>query len=529
LKSLAFWLILTFFAYRMRCLSPLTMGLSLVALFAFFPVPHAFVVRSWVRMLRPRSLAVTELASSNVTDDAPMPLPLLDEDLGTATGWWQQGDLGSVIQKMARTRNAKIRLAAMMYYPQHHAAEEGILRLEPRKCDQDDAPGALRLGDQRMIDLGTLGYLGLTNSERYRRAIVEALDKYGATFCISPQWMRDPFALETTHLVETVFGRPAILAKSCSIATFHFFSSVIKYDPHVAVIIDADAHESLRDQATSLAQVEHSSVMRGMFDYQELEELVTKMKNLSGAKTIWYVADGQVSLTGEQIPVRPLLELQKRHPELWVFCDDAHGAGWSGKGGIGHAPELVLQEADTNAEGFAEEANRWVIATSFSKGFAADGGALILPDQQTKEFVELFSPFSRAMCARLPTADLAMIHEAMKMSLDGTIDHLQAELHERINYLHTAYRRHLKHLMDIPLEISCRPVLHIPLDMELDEVIRLVKELHNRGIFVAPTGPPAAAGLGLRLTVQPTTTHNDIDTFFTTIAELLERSVGKNT
>ena len=138
-----------------------------------------------------------------------------------------------------------IRFESMMRKQLLSAAERGVTQIQ---CDYDDS-NERTLNNQPMLDLGTLGSLGLSTSERYQKAIIESIQKYGTvSFPTSSQWIRHPFWVETTQRVEEVFERPVVLTRSTGLANMAFFSSFIRMDPNGTggIIMDKDAHASLR-------------------------------------------------------------------------------------------------------------------------------------------------------------------------------------------------------------------------------------------------------------------------------------------
>jgi len=312
-----------------------------------------------------------------------------------------------------------------------------------------------------------------------------------------------------------------------------FFSTFVRNDPNKKaggggggqVILDNDAHASLRDVGVAIGGVKPTATLRKTFDVHELEQHMEKIIAESSSKdeqppTTWYVADGMVSITGEIMDVDSIFALQRKYPSLHVYCDDAHGSGWSGKGGIGLVPDKVIKEARTNEKGYGEEAKRWVFGVCFGKSFGADGGALILPTQDMKDLVHALSPFCTFTCTKFPISDLALVNEAMKMSLDGTIDELQTELLRKVNYLHTRARFYLSDFVDFRTTEET-PVLFVPIDRDMETFFSMVRTLHDEGFFVAPCAPPATSGFGVRITVRRDCSHADIDRLLLRLRELV--------
>jgi len=429
------------------------------------------------------------------------------------------------------------RLESMMRKTLLRAVERGVTQIQ---CEVDEQTREQTLNGMPMVDLGTLGSLGLSRSQRYKDAIVDAIYKYDTTtFPTSSQWIRHPLWVETTKRVERVFNRPVVLTRSTGLANMAFFSSFIRLDPRGTggIIMDKDAHASLRLCGSSIGGIETSATLKRTFDVDELETHVEKLtakngnsKDATSSSPIWYVLDGMVSITGEIPDVLSILKLQRKYPNLWIFCDDAHGTGWSGKKGRGYVTDQIIQEADTNANGYAAEAKRWIMSVCFGKSLGADGGALVLPNEDAKDFVHAMSPFCTFTCTKFPVADLALINEAMKMSLDGTIDQLQEELQTKVRYLHRRAREVLGEMVDFGGRSGGdnggfeTPVLFVPIDRPTETFFDIVETLQQEGIFVATCAPPATSGFGVRITVQRESSAEDIDRVLERIRDLLRET-----
>lgn len=435
---------------------------------------------------------------------------------------------------MKRSKNPVVRFSAMQRKPLLGALDAGVIQVQIEEEEKDTRT----FNEKPLLDMGRLGSLRLSDCDRYKRAISDAVARYGCTFPTSSQWIRHPFWVETTKKVEEAFGWNAVLTRSTGLANMAFFSTFVRNDPSKQgcnVILDKDAHASLRDVGASVGGVKPTATLQTTFDVKELEQHIEKLnerpttesKKNSTPGLTWYVADGMGSMTGEIMDVDGLFALQRKYPDLWVYCDDAHGSGWSGKDGIGLIPEAVIREAKTNDNGYAAEARRWVFGVCFGKSFGADGGALILPSPEMKDLVHALSPFCTFTCTKFPIADLALINEAMSMSLDGTMDDMQAELSKKVDYLHTRAKLYLTDLVDFPETSSLdeTPVLFVPIDRDVDTFFRIIRMLQDEGIFVATCAPPATSGLGVRITVKRENTHEEIDRVLLRLRELLGSTI----
>ena len=71
-------------------------------------------------------------------------------------------------------------------------------------------------------------------------------------------------------------------------------------------------------------------------------------------------------------PFDELARLLERHPQLWLYIDDAHGVSWSGTCGRGQALEQLGGH------------DRVIVTGSLNKSFAAAGGVLVFPDEEMR-------------------------------------------------------------------------------------------------------------------------------------------------
>src|SRR3954467_11031533 len=74
------------------------------------------------------------------------------------------------------------------------------------------------------------------------------------------------------------------------------------------------------------------------------------------------------------LPAAELDKVAARHENLWLYIDDGHAVSWTGRDGRGHALEHL-------APGTLA---RTVVAASLTKSFAAPGGAITFPNEETR-------------------------------------------------------------------------------------------------------------------------------------------------
>jgi len=115
---------------------------------------------------------------------------------------------------------------------------------------------------------------------------------------------------------------------------------------------------------------------------------------------------------GDTIPVAEVMDLLDRYPKFHLYVDDAHGMSWMGENGKG----FFLTKTKFHP--------RLVLCTSLGKGFGSGGGAIVCPDEQFKEKLEILgAPLMFTSPVAPPT--LGAIIESAKIHLSPEIDEKQ--------------------------------------------------------------------------------------------------------
>ena len=145
--------------------------------------------------------------------------------------------------------------------------------------------------------------------------------------------------------------------------------------PGDALILDHHVHHSVQT-AAKLAQIQGTSVE--LLPHNNMDRLDQRIRELSrGHRRIWYAADGLYSMNADYARIEDLNVLVEQHEQLWLYLDDAHSFSWTGRHGRGYALDRLSPAA----------AARTVVAGSLNKSFAAAGGALTFPDEETRRRV----------------------------------------------------------------------------------------------------------------------------------------------
>ncbi|KAB7530311.1 aminotransferase class I/II-fold pyridoxal phosphate-dependent enzyme [Flagellimonas olearia] len=336
---------------------------------------------------------------------------------------------------------------------------------------------------RELFHFGTTGYLGLEQDTRLKRAAMEAIDKYGTQFPLSKSYISNPLYEELEDHIKEMYGYPIIITKNSTLGHLGVIPSAV--DDGDVIILDHQVHWSVQNAAKML---KNRSVPIEMIRHNHLDMLEDKIKKYQYKKQhIWYMADGIYSMYGDYAPVKELLSLAEKYPQLRLYFDDVHGMSWVGRNGTGYVLDQ-LRELPENV----------LLFGTLSKTFGASGAVLACSNPQLYDKIKTFGgPLT--FSAQLEPASVAAAIASAKIHLSPGIYRLQDELRERIDYFNDCLR-----LTGLPLiDQNTSPVFYIGTGMPktgYNFVNRLMHEgfYVNLGIF--PAVP--VKNTGVRITIS---------------------------
>jgi 7-keto-8-aminopelargonate synthetase-like enzyme len=220
-----------------------------------------------------------------------------------------------------------------------------------------------------LVNFGSCSYLGLETHPRMRAAVHEAVDRYGTQFSSSRVYAAAPLYREIEETLAGLFGRPTVLTPSTTLG--HLAALPTLVGSRDVLLLDHQVHASVQT-AAKVAQAGGARVE--LIPHNDLRTLERRLAGYRHtARRVWYAADGLYSMYADFFPADGLDELAARHENLWLYVDDAHAVSWTGRHGRGYALEHLA----------AATLARTVVAASLNKSFAAAGGALTFPDDET--------------------------------------------------------------------------------------------------------------------------------------------------
>ena len=333
---------------------------------------------------------------------------------------------------------------------------------------------------------GTTGYLGLEQDSRIKTAAVQAILRYGTQFPLSKTYIAHPLYAQLEEKLELLFNNPVIVTKNSTLGHLAVIPTVVRDED--AVLLDHQVHWSVQN-AAQLLKVRGIPVH--LIRHNNLEMLESLLKKLSSkVSKIWYMADGVYSMYGDYAPVKELLALSKKYPQLHLYFDDVHGMSWKGKNGMGY----VMSQLESLPE-------HVLVFGTLSKTFGASGSVLVCSNKKLYNQIKNFGGPLTFSAQLEPSAVGAAIASAA-IHLSDEIYSLQDELKQRIDYFNRLLSK-----TKLPLiATNDSPVFYIGTGLPATGY-QLVKRLMDGGFFVNLGLFPAVPvkNTGVRITIS---THN---------------------
>ena len=368
----------------------------------------------------------------------------------------------------------------------------------------DDVPldgRVIEFDGRPLINFGSCSYLGLEMDRRMREAVCEAVMRYGTQFSSSRSYVSAPLYAELEARLAEMFGGHVLVAPSTSLG--HLAALPVLVGPDDAVLLDQQVHHSVQMAANQL-RVQGTTV--DLVRHNDLDGVERAIEQAAGdGRRIWYLADGVYSMFADYAPLRELAALLDRHEHLYLYMDDSHGVGWTGRHGRGPTLEAIGLH------------DRVVVAASLNKSFAAAGGALIFADAEDKRRVRtLGGPMMFSGPVQPPMLGAALASVAIHLAPE--LEQRQAALRERIQLCTDLMEEHC-----LPLAThELTPIRYVTLGLP-EAAQEVAARLIDDGIYVNlamfPAVPMKKAGVRLTLTLH----HRPEDV--RTLVEALARHV----
>lgn len=278
--------------------------------------------------------------------------------------------------------------------------------------DEEFHGESIVLRGERVANFGLCSYLGLSDDPRIVEAGVDALRRYGMSYSSSTAYTALPLYQPLRERLHAMLGAPVVIAGSTTLA--HMAALPVLVRNGDTVVIDGLAHASLIGVLPTLG---NNGAEIHQLAHNDLETLSAIASTASGRT--WYLCDGLYSMEGTTAPAEGLRALLEAHENLWVYCDDAHGMGWSGTHGRGQSLERMGWHP------------RLVMAYGLSKSFGTLGGAVATPDPELIELIEVTGG-PMIFGGPLPPPALGAGIASADIHLSDELPELQADLLDKI-------------------------------------------------------------------------------------------------
>ncbi|PRZ20393.1 aminotransferase class I/II-fold pyridoxal phosphate-dependent enzyme [Flavobacterium granuli] len=251
------------------------------------------------------------------------------------------------------------------------AKKEGVLHLYAE--DKNLNGRTLQINGQKMFHFGTTGYLGLEQDSRLKEAAIAAIQQYGTQFPLSKSYISHPLYSQLEAKIEEMYAIPPIITKNSTLGHMAVIPTVIRDED--GVILDHQVHWSVQNACQILKT---RGIPVEMIRHSNLDMLEDKIKYLTTrCNKIWYMADGVYSMFGDYAPIKELMQLADKYPQLHLYFDDVHGMSWKGKNGTGYVLD-ILKELPDNV----------LLFGTLSKTFGASGATLLCTDSRLREKIK---------------------------------------------------------------------------------------------------------------------------------------------
>jgi 8-amino-7-oxononanoate synthase len=351
-----------------------------------------------------------------------------------------------------------------------------------------------KIGDRRILFLGTNNYLGLTFSPECMQAAHDAIDNEG-TGTTGSRMANGSYSGH--RALEREFA-DFYRCGSCIVFTTGYQANLATISGLAGtgdvVLIDGDSHASIYDGC----RLSGAEIIR--FRHNDMGDLEKRLRRLGErARSTLIIVEGIYSMLGDRAPLADIVSLKKAYNST-VLLDEAHSLGVLGETGQGLVEETgLIDEVD-------------FITGTFSKSLGGIGGYCVSNHSQLDQLRYISRPY--IFTASPTPATIASTRAALKLLQEGA--GLRRQLWKNARQLYSRLSE-----LGYQLGPEPSPVIATILDTP-QQALALWKGLLDRGIYVNLILPPAAPeGKSLvRCSVSAVHSNEQMDYVGETFAEL---------
>lgn len=346
------------------------------------------------------------------------------------------------------------------------------------------APGDDVLVDgHRCIMIGSNNYLGLVNHPKVKQAAADAAHQYGSG-CTGSRFLNGTLDLHLElerRLAKFVHKEAALVFSTGFQTNLGAISCLVQKSD--AVIIDRQVHACIVDGC----RLSYGKTYKFAHnDMEDLERVLTNVRNINERGGILIVVDGVFSMEGDIIDLPNLVKAAQRFGAR-VMVDDAHSIGVLGPTGAGTAEHFGLTDQVD------------LIMGTFSKSFAALGG-FIAGERKVIDYIQ-HTARSLIFSASITPSSAAAVLAAL--DIIESEPERRTQLWKNANRMQREFRQ-----LGFNIGHTASPIVPIVVGEDLD-TFAFWKELFDNGVFTNPVISPAVAPGQAMIRTSYTATHTD--------------------
>lgn len=356
-----------------------------------------------------------------------------------------------------------------------------VNRISPRECEIDG---------RRLIDFSSNDYMGLSMRPELMEGAIKWTRRYGtgsgASRLISGT---SAAALELEEKIAAWKGFESALILSSGYAANVGIISALA-NKGTTIFADKLNHASI-NTGCLLSQAEFRRYRHG--DMGHLRRLVSA----SATELKLIASDTVFSMDGDVAPLEELRTIATES-KSFLFLDDAHGTGVTGKEG----------------KGLATPENCDAALATFSKALGAFGGCLLSTREVREYLINTCSPF--IFSTGMPPSTLGAVSAAVDLLRGEEMEEARKHLHELSAYARQAVR-------DLGYECGNSVTMILPVIIgDPRETLEISRRLYEAGFLALAVRPPTVpeGTSRLRVSLNAAHTREDVERFLEALASI---------
>ena len=342
----------------------------------------------------------------------------------------------------------------------------------------------IEYNEKKVLQMSSNNYLGLANDERMKKAVTEAVEKYG----IGSTGSR---LISGTHRLHTELEE--------KLAKFKETESAIVFSTGYAANLGTISTLFTREDAVYSDELNHASIIDGIklsgaakfiykhCDMQNLERLLEENHKKYRFNVI--ITDSIFSMDGDRTPLKEIINLKEKYGTV-LYLDEAHAFGVYGEHGQGLAHELGLNNKIDIQMGTLSK------AAGSEGGYIAGKAELIdYLKNKARSFVFSTAPSIPSIAASIEAVEIIKKDPALRKRLLENIEHFRKGL-SKLN------------LEVIPSESA---IFCIKLD-SIERALQVSEELlEKHNIMASCIRPPTVKTPRIRFCISALHAKEDLD------------------